>query len=153
MADDKTNETVAKATDTDVKFFTTFFSFVPQNIPGFDWEGFAQAMGMKSAKIAKTRYGQIRKKLGITSAVAEKGDSVHTTTAGPSTPSKVTKAKTPRKTPANAAAQRRNLISSLDDGSAGDATLAAYDDDDEEWCLVIGRMIMPAEGYNEWLRP
>ncbi|KAI1264062.1 hypothetical protein F5Y18DRAFT_428567 [Xylariaceae sp. FL1019] len=129
--DDKTKDVLGKVSDGDIKFFTTFFTFVPQTIPGFDWDGFAKGMGMKNANVAKVRYGQIRKKLGITGAPSESSDSVHTTTAGPNTPTKVTKAvKTPRKTPSNAVAKRRNLLSSMDATTGVDRAQPAYDDDE-----------------------
>ncbi|KAI1800851.1 hypothetical protein F4811DRAFT_556447 [Daldinia bambusicola] len=45
----------------DQKFFTTLFKFLPSGLD-LDWDGLAHELGWKNAKIARTRFGQIRRK-------------------------------------------------------------------------------------------
>ncbi|KAI1338834.1 hypothetical protein F5Y15DRAFT_99351 [Xylariaceae sp. FL0016] len=52
--------------ESDIKFFTTFFKYLPKNVPEMDWEGIAKEIGLKDGGIAKCRFRQIRKKHGLT---------------------------------------------------------------------------------------
>ncbi|RFU80940.1 hypothetical protein TARUN_1225 [Trichoderma arundinaceum] len=71
-----------------------FFAIVKhtRNKADIDWEAVAQEQNFKNAEVAKVRFGQVKRKLGIDStATPKKGN----TSSATSTPSKV------RKTPAS----------------------------------------------------
>ncbi|KAL6871144.1 hypothetical protein J3F83DRAFT_714092 [Trichoderma novae-zelandiae] len=71
-----------------------FFAIVKhtRNKADIDWKAVAEEQGFKNAEVAKVRFGQVRRKLGIESgATPKKGGN---TSSAASTPSKV------RKTPA-----------------------------------------------------
>ncbi|KAI8952228.1 hypothetical protein F4801DRAFT_234082 [Xylaria longipes] len=53
-----------KLTPVDSKFFAAFFKNMKS--VDIDWEKFTTEMGFKNIAVAKTRYGQIRSKLGLT---------------------------------------------------------------------------------------
>ncbi|KAH6891133.1 hypothetical protein B0T10DRAFT_303697 [Thelonectria olida] len=83
-----------------------FFSIVKntRNKADVDWDVVASEQGFKNAEVAKVRFGQVKRKLGISSdpaaaggspGSAKKGANGNGAAAGPITPSKVTK--TPRK--------------------------------------------------------
>ncbi|KAI0884757.1 uncharacterized protein GGS22DRAFT_188967 [Annulohypoxylon maeteangense] len=46
------------------KFFTTLFKYLPKTLD-MDWDDFAKEMGFKDVTIAKTRFGQIRRKYAV----------------------------------------------------------------------------------------
>ncbi|KAK6955312.1 hypothetical protein Daesc_002945 [Daldinia eschscholtzii] len=45
----------------DQKFFAAFFKFLPNSMD-IDWNGLALELGLKDARIARTRFSQIRRK-------------------------------------------------------------------------------------------
>ncbi|KAK7417150.1 hypothetical protein QQX98_004753 [Neonectria punicea] len=86
MTDVKKEPTAAEA--------MLFFSIVKntKNKADVDWEAVASEQGFKTAEVAKVRFGQVKRKLGISSDATptKKGSAASVLT----TPSKVTK--TPR---------------------------------------------------------
>ncbi|KAI1764316.1 hypothetical protein GGR53DRAFT_466442 [Hypoxylon sp. FL1150] len=102
---------VPQQTAGDQKFSSVLFKYLPRSLE-IEWDKFAQEMGFKDEAVARTRYGQIRRKMfgGLTAG-------------GSSAKSKVTKS-TPKKT-ANSGLKR-----------ASKASAAKYvgdeDGDDEE---------------------
>ncbi|KAM0247361.1 hypothetical protein ACHAQJ_009869 [Trichoderma viride] len=73
-----------------------FFAIVKhtRNKADINWEAVAEEQNFKNAEVAKVRFGQVKRKLGIDSNVTPKKDS---TSSSATTPSKV------RKTPASRA--------------------------------------------------
>ncbi|KAH0525334.1 hypothetical protein TsFJ059_007717 [Trichoderma semiorbis] len=74
-----------------------FFAIVKhtRNRADIDWDAVAQEQGFKNAEVAKVRFGQVRRKLGIsidTATTPKKGSS----SPAASTPSKVRKTPTSR---------------------------------------------------------
>ncbi|KAL7781979.1 hypothetical protein V8C43DRAFT_310616 [Trichoderma afarasin] len=74
-----------------------FFAIVKhtRNRADIDWDAVAQEQGFKNAEVAKVRFGQVRRKLGIsidTATTPKKGSS----SSAASTPSKVRKTPTSR---------------------------------------------------------
>ncbi|KAL7912784.1 hypothetical protein GGI35DRAFT_476616 [Trichoderma velutinum] len=74
-----------------------FFAIVKhtRNKADIDWDAVAQEQGFKNAEVAKVRFGQVRRKLGInidSAATPKKGN----TSSAASTPSKVRKTPTGR---------------------------------------------------------
>ncbi|PTB67506.1 hypothetical protein BBK36DRAFT_1095840, partial [Trichoderma citrinoviride] len=70
-----------------------FFAIVKhtKNKADIDWKAVAEEQGFKNAEVAKVRFGQVRRKLGIESnATPKKGGGGNTSSAA-STPSKVRK--------------------------------------------------------------
>ncbi|KAL7944409.1 hypothetical protein V8C42DRAFT_346157 [Trichoderma barbatum] len=67
-----------------------FFAIVKhtRNKADIDWDAVAQEQGFKNADVAKVRFGQVKRKLGIDSAATPKKGS---TSSANSTPSKVRK--------------------------------------------------------------
>ncbi|KAF3070542.1 hypothetical protein GL218_00710 [Daldinia childiae] len=77
----------------DQKFVTALLKFLPTGID-IDWDGLAQELNLKSTKIAKTRFSQIRRKYQQGEAA---GGSQQAKTAKVTKPNKGKKAKTARK--------------------------------------------------------
>ncbi|KAJ3961326.1 hypothetical protein N0V92_001975 [Colletotrichum tropicale] len=68
---DKTTPAAASAkepTAGDTNFMINIFRHMTEK-PNIDWEAFAATAGFKSAGVAQTRYGQIRKKYELNSIV------------------------------------------------------------------------------------
>ncbi|KAI5864204.1 hypothetical protein GGS23DRAFT_595841 [Durotheca rogersii] len=99
------------------KFFATIFKYLPKNLD-LNWDEFASEMGLKNASIAKTRFSQIRRKFEI-------GNSPGSVS---STPSKVTKAKKPRKTKAATKGIGKDVDDDEDDNNTGGKVKAKVDE-------------------------
>ncbi|KAL7937478.1 hypothetical protein V8C35DRAFT_276972 [Trichoderma chlorosporum] len=74
-----------------------FFAIVKhtRNKADIDWDGVAQEQGFKNAEVAKVRFGQVKRKLGINTDSATTPKKSGTSSAT-STPSKVRKTPTSR---------------------------------------------------------
>ncbi|KAL7922979.1 hypothetical protein ACQKWADRAFT_312509 [Trichoderma austrokoningii] len=74
-----------------------FFAIVKhtRNKADIDWDAVAQEQNFKNAEVAKVRFGQVKRKLGIDSNVTPK-KGINSSPAGASTPSKVVKTPTRR---------------------------------------------------------
>ncbi|EGR52835.1 uncharacterized protein TRIREDRAFT_102775 [Trichoderma reesei QM6a] len=74
-----------------------FFAIVKhtKNRADIDWHAVAEEQGFKNAEVAKVRFGQVRRKLGIESNTTPKKGGGNTSSAA-STPSKVRKTPTGR---------------------------------------------------------
>ncbi|GFP54100.1 hypothetical protein ACSS6W_001762 [Trichoderma asperelloides] len=91
------DETPSKRREPTASEAMFFFAIVKhtRNKADIDWEAVAQEQNFKNAEVAKVRFGQVKRKLGIDSNVTPKKGNASTAIA--STPSKV------RKTPAGRA--------------------------------------------------
>ncbi|KAI0008457.1 hypothetical protein F4779DRAFT_618558 [Xylariaceae sp. FL0662B] len=66
MANTKPKNMAPTPTAQENKFFATMFKYLPNAKDlKIDWEEFAHEMGLKDEAIAKCRFSQIRRKLGV----------------------------------------------------------------------------------------
>ncbi|KAL7795257.1 hypothetical protein V8C37DRAFT_374982 [Trichoderma ceciliae] len=90
---DKTPKQRREPTASEAMFFFAIVKHT-RNKADIDWDAVAQEQNFKNAEVAKVRFGQVKRKLGIDSTATPKKDGA---SSAASTPSKV------RKTPASRA--------------------------------------------------
>ncbi|KAJ2986536.1 hypothetical protein NUW58_g4980 [Xylaria curta] len=81
----------------DSKFSAVLFTLLPKSVD-IDWTQFAHKAGLKNASVAKTRYSQIRTKLGIGNPALDQSSSESKAIKPNNSKNKVTKARKPAKT-------------------------------------------------------
>ncbi|KAI8627685.1 hypothetical protein F5Y19DRAFT_477222 [Xylariaceae sp. FL1651] len=103
MADKDTSGEGPKPTESDNKFLRTIAKYVPKDVQ-IDWEKFTEEMKLKNVLVAKTRFRQIRSKLGLnepaddpsqqaTQTTSKKSTKVTAKATMPSNANKVTKSR------------------------------------------------------------
>ncbi|KAM0486086.1 hypothetical protein ACHAPX_000788 [Trichoderma viride] len=91
---DKTPTKRPEPTASEAMFFFAIVKHT-RNRADIDWDAVAQEQGFKNAEVAKVRFGQVKRKLGIDPNVTPKKGS-NSSPGGASTPSKVRKTPTGR---------------------------------------------------------
>ncbi|KAH7157061.1 hypothetical protein EDB81DRAFT_411685 [Dactylonectria macrodidyma] len=130
MSDAKKEPTAAEA--------MLFFSIVKntKNKADVDWDAVASEQGFKNSEVAKVRFGQVKRKLGISSDASapprtpvKKGATSSTLT----TPSGVTKTKTPRsKGKSRAKVKKEEDLEEDEDSKKEMASVKAEDQDESD---------------------
>ncbi|KAI1326807.1 hypothetical protein F5Y16DRAFT_399925 [Xylariaceae sp. FL0255] len=134
MADEKVAPTTpVKPTEGDVKFITSLFTFLPSGTPDIDWQKFADSLQLKSAGVARTRFGQIKRKFNTPGNITPSsgsgvGNGTGSVTTTP-TPSRkgangVKKTKTPKAPRGKKAAEQAAKVAA--------AAAEPIDDDDDD---------------------
>ncbi|KAK6225981.1 hypothetical protein QIS74_02028 [Colletotrichum tabaci] len=86
------DKTAPTPSQSDINFMVEIFQHMTEK-PNIDWDSFANAAGFKSANVAQTRWGQIKRKFNIP--------------AGPATPKKATPKASPS-TPGSSSRVKKN---------------------------------------------
>ncbi|KAL3960130.1 origin recognition complex subunit 6 (ORC6) domain-containing protein [Purpureocillium lilacinum] len=102
MADELASTPKKEPTAAEAMFFFAIVKHT-KNKADIDWSAVADEQGFKNAEVAKVRFGQIKRKLGISTNAADSPGSASTTTRA--TPKRATPKKpaTPKKTPGSTA--------------------------------------------------
>ncbi|UNI20053.1 hypothetical protein JDV02_006181 [Purpureocillium takamizusanense] len=152
MADEQASTPKKEPTTAEAMFFFAIVKHT-KNKADIDWSAVAEEQNFKNAEVAKVRFGQIKRKLGIstTDSPASAGGATTSTRATPKKATTPKKAATPKKTagPATPSKVLKNTGRTGAKGRGGarasavkkeepnkDATDAAKDDDDD--ATVVG---------------
>ncbi|KAK1245287.1 hypothetical protein MKX08_004916 [Trichoderma sp. CBMAI-0020] len=126
---DKTPTKRPEPTASEAMFFFAIVKHT-RNRADIDWDAVAQEQGFKNAEVAKVRFGQVKRKLGIDSNVTPKKGS-NASPSSASTPSKVRKTPTGRAGTKGRArgsrAKKENDDAAAADAEAGDDTTTAVE--------------------------
>ncbi|KAK6844507.1 hypothetical protein PG995_014617 [Apiospora arundinis] len=125
-----------QATDQEARFFFIILSNM-KGAPSVDWETVAKQAGYSSSDVARVRFGQIKKRLGLTSGAAP---------ASPATP-KVAKRRARNPPAGGKVTKRTKVLDAMDDGN--DDILW---DDDEKRILGINQKVKVDEDEGKVLK-
>ncbi|KAL2882403.1 hypothetical protein SGCOL_002143 [Colletotrichum sp. CLE4] len=84
------DQTLPEMSPSDVNFMCHVFMHMTEK-PVIDWDSFAEAAGFKSASVARTRWGQIKRKFSLVDQATPKKKTAQASVSTPASDSKVKK--------------------------------------------------------------